>query len=97
MLVEVIRDRNKLVRQKYRFDVSTELYSNSKVEIKLDGYFDESRKTTRHKYQIERKWTRLTRRDNTIERPEIPEDVIKEARQKVIQSIIFVEEKNETT
>jgi hypothetical protein len=45
----------------------------------LDLDTDEVRKTKRHKWKAARKWSRLDRRDNTLERREVPQSAIDEA------------------
>ena len=45
-------------------------------EMVLDYDADESRETKRHKWRVQRKWSRLDKRNNTMERRDVPESAI---------------------
>jgi len=57
----------------YRFLVWDDL------SLVLDDYAIQSRKTKRHGWKTVRMWSRLERRDNTIDRPEPSKYVIAQA------------------
>lgn len=63
-----------LARKFYRF------WLNDRLELQLDVYAEQSRKTRRHQYNSDAVWNRIRSRDNSIkERPIVDSDVIAEA------------------
>lgn len=72
MRYEVTIDGSKLSRRVLRFQQLDR-------GLVLDEDCDEERDTTRHKWRIVRWWSRLNRRDSTMERREVPQAAIDEA------------------
>lgn len=63
-----------LSRKFYRF------WLNDRLELQLDAYAEQSRKTKRHNYNTDAVWNRLRSRDNTLkEKPVIDGSVVAEA------------------
>lgn len=57
--------------------------------LELDGLYHYSRPTTRHKFKLEKKWTRLMQRENNMERYEPAQSVKEEILKQVQDSIRF--------
>ena len=47
----------------------------SKTGITLYGCLTMVRKTKRHSWKVDKKWDRVDRRNNTMEKPEVPLDI----------------------
>lgn len=59
-----------------------------KFTIYFDAFYFQTRESTRHKiWHNQSRWERLISRDNNIPRPEVPLDVIEEAKQKLINNL----------
>lgn len=86
MRVNVIKtSKDKLQQVDYTF------YLGWENKLVLDQYLNSSRKTTRHQFRADEIWSRLDKRHNTIDRPCVSPDIIEEAKQKIIDTIIYEE------
>lgn len=57
--------------------------------LTLDEVVHESRQSRRHGWRVLNRWSRLDQRGNTMERPEVPANVLEEARAKVNAELAF--------
>ncbi len=77
MNIEVIRTHNNLRRELWRFNL---MVSPGRSTIYFDGWFEQEKKSTRHKWATLNHWSRHMRRDSTTDTPPLPNDVKEEAR-----------------
>jgi len=85
MYFEVSREESELSRKMFRF------WLNDRLELQLDEYSEQSRKTKRHKYVCDASWKRLRHGNyygtRITEKPEIDADVIADALSLVMSTI----------
>ena len=91
MTIEIIKEaKDRLSQKVFRFWVVTD-YSKDGLNMSLDSYFEQSRKTTRHKYTTDKKWSRTDKRYNDFDNDALiermPEGIIPEAKEKLIQAV----------
>lgn len=68
-------------------------YDEDRHTLWLDGYFELSKATKRHKLVVDKKYRRTSTRDNdfTVDELPLPSDVITEAKQTFIEHMKSVE------
>lgn len=82
---EIIIQHSDISRRVLRFRMLS-------AELVLDADVEQIRKTKRHKWVAEKKWTRLsTRYSNTMLRRDVPQQAIDEAIQIVRDSITYAD------
>lgn len=85
MQVIIIREHNALYRERWNFLLST---SYGHQCIYFDSYLIEYKDTERQRlWRVKSKWSRLMRRESTIESAPLPVDVINEAKEKFAELI----------
>jgi hypothetical protein len=59
--------------------------------IVLSNYYESSRKTKRHKMQIDRRYDRLMYRDSTIQLKDVPlpSEVFEDIKRQIVDSLVF--------
>lgn len=84
MNIHIVRNHGELNQEQWRF-----YYYDSRRTLYLDWYGIATRKTKRHKFQIESSYSRLDNRGHSIQEAQvpIPDDVRAEAIQEFIQGI----------
>lgn len=82
---EIIINHDDLNRRKLVFTIIDRY-------VLLDLDIDESRKSKRHKWVVEKRWSRLGFRGNSMERRDVPVDVIDKAVDNIKQQITYVTE-----
>lgn len=85
MRIEVIRQHGDLAREVWTFYF---IATFSGTTLWLDHWTFENRPTTRHrKWQRQMHWDRTDGRSNTVEKVTAPQDVVEQAKEKVIAQI----------
>ncbi len=74
-MVEIIRANGDLKREVWGFAINIG-YTNS--SIYFDDYSFQTKESKRHHWKRQTHWTRLMRRDNNIDNPPLPPDVVSE-------------------
>ena len=83
MYIEIVIPINDLTREVYRFYI----HSDFSINAVLDTYYFEQRKSTRHKFVITKRYSRLDRRGEKMEYPVIPDVVRAKVREKILENI----------
>lgn len=91
MQVDVTRENGSLARERWVFAIL------DFPSVVLDAYHREHRATTRHRWRPEGSWHRLSfgrqYATKTLQRPEVPDDVIAEAIHKYSYALVFKDAK----
>ncbi len=72
-----VRYEGKLQAQEWSF-----WFDDRATVLRLDSYVYQTRLTTRHKFRNADVWNRIQSRQNTLQKPPIPDGVLLEALQK---------------
>lgn len=89
MRTEVIQNIGDLRRERWVFDLSIGI---SRDTLYLDHYAFETKESNRHrKWQTQTHWDRLMRRENNVDKPPLPQDIIKRAKEDLIFKIAQLE------
>lgn len=84
MQIEVIRHLGDLTRERWGFYFAVD----HRVVLHLDSFIVEAKESTKHrKWRRQVCYDRLMKRESTIDCPDIPPDVIREAKSVVNQMI----------
>lgn len=79
---EVVRTEDELHQQVWRFTLLDR-------RVVIDSYSYQTRPTKRHKFRVEKHWQRCDRRDNTLDYPPLPYDVIEQSLRGIRSQIQF--------
>lgn len=63
MITEVIEQDTDLHRQRWVFGVSIEYSNTSPISVRLESWWDETRPTKRHKWQVQAVWYKRKHRE----------------------------------
>jgi hypothetical protein len=88
MHTEVIVNLNEYTRTIYAF------YWFKEKGMVLDNFVHQFRESKRHKHKTVKFWDRLNRRDNRMERPVVPADVVEQAIEQLRAKIQYCEDPN---
>ncbi len=57
-------------------------------ELVFDHYSEESRDSKRHKFNVDRSWDRIDRRDNKMEKPELTDELKRRAVEALVSQLV---------
>jgi len=80
---EIVVKENSLKERHWRFHLFNE------ANVQLESVIDWERPTRRHKHRAIKVWDRFDKRNNTMEKPEIPSHIKEEVIQRIIHDITF--------
>ena len=84
MHIEVIKPKGDLERERWRFYLSIDY----RTTLSFDTFIFETKESTRHrKWERQSYYDRTMRRESTIDRPEIPQDVLDTVKSEITQVI----------
>lgn len=89
MYVEISKESDdRLVFEKWTFYVRDE---NNKLLFELDGYVLCGRETKRHKLKISKRYYRLSHRDSTVKKEDVPitSELVNEVKDIIISKILY--------
>ncbi|KKL91937.1 hypothetical protein LCGC14_1889710 [marine sediment metagenome] len=89
MRIEIVREIGDLRREIWSFCLIVDFSGRGKIYF--DSWAFQSKESKRHKWKTQSHWTRLMRRDNTVDNPPLPGDVVVELREMLSDKVNTLE------